>query len=292
MRESGELACWGLDSFGQTNAPDGRFVAVSAGLQHTCGIRESGELACWGHNWFSETNAPGGRFSAISAGSQYTCDIRESGEIACWGFNSDGQTDAPGGRFRAVGSGLWHTCGVRESGELECWGDNDSGKTDAPIGRFRNVSAGEGQSCGLREAGWAGWLVCWGERDFGQTDAANAAAQINLDRGQIAARRLADGRTEFAWQPAIGERALPRRRYVPADAQVDRWLRSSPIELSGVELGRIEARLRADGRIESAFAPTGSERILPPSRYTPAAAPPGRWLRSSEIDPTPPPPPR
>lgn len=180
---------------------------------------------------------------------------------------------------------------MRESGEVECWGDNEFGQTEAPAGGLRSVSAGGAQSCGLRDAGWASWPVCWGERDFGQTDAVNAAVAVNLDRGRIVVRRLADGRIEFAWQPAIGERILPRRRYVPADARVDRWLRSSLIELSGVAIGRIEARLRADGRIESAFrptsAPTGGERILPPARYFPAAAPHGGWLRGSEIDPTP-----
>ena len=99
------------------------------------------------------------------------------------------------------------------------------------------------------------------------------------------ARRLADGRTEFAWQPTDSdERILPRSRYFPASAAVDRWLRSSPIEVGGVEIGRINARLRADGRIEFAFTPTGGERILPPSRYFPAAAAIDRWLRSTEIE--------
>ena len=234
-------------------------------------MRESGEITCWGLDSFEQPAAAAGRFVAVSAGGFHTCAIRESGELVCWGLNTDGQADAPGGRFRAVGSGLWHSCGVRESGEVKCWGDNEFGQTEAPAGGFRSVSAGGAQSCGLRDAGWASWPVCWGERDFGQTDAANATAAVNLDRGRIVVRRLDDGRTEFAWQPAIGERILPRQRYVPADARVDRWLRSSLIELSGVAIGRIEARLRADGRIESAFRPIGARH--------------DGWLRGSEIDP-------
>ena len=90
---------------------------------------------------------------------------------------------------------------------------------------------------------------------------------------------------EFGWQPADGgERVLPRRRYVPADAAVGRWLRSSAVEVDGVELGRIEARLRADGRIEFAFRPSGGERILPSVRYLPVDAEVGRWLRSAVIE--------
>ena len=101
--------------------------------------------------------------------------------------------------------------------------------------------------------------------------------------GRIVAQRLDDGRTEFGWQPADGERVLPRARYFPADAEVDRWLNSSPVEVDGVEIGRINARLREDGRIEFAFTPTDGERIEPSARYFPADVRVGRWLRSTEI---------
>ena len=109
--------------------------------------------------------------------------------------------------------------------------------------------------------------------------AASAAA------GRIVARRLSDGRTEFGWLPSgATEHVLPRGRYFPVDAQVDRWLNSTPVEVDGVALGRINARLRADGRIEFAFTPTSGARILPPSRYFPLGATVDRWLRSTEID--------
>ena len=52
---------------------------------------------------------------------------------------------------------------------------------------------------------------------------------------RITARRLADGRVEFALQERKAsqwsERLLPRGRYFPTSARVDRWLRSSPLEL-------------------------------------------------------------
>lgn len=105
------------------------------------------------------------------------------------------------------------------------------------------------------------------------------------DAGRIVARRLADGRTEFGWQPeGSDERVLPSSRYFPTNARVDRWLNSSPIEVNGLEVGRINARLRADGRIEFAFTPTDGARILPPGRYFPTSAAIDVWLRSTEID--------
>ena len=113
--------------------------------------------------------------------------------------------------------------------------------------------------------------------------AQSVQAQGDEQSGRIVARRLDDGRTEFGWQPAGGERALPRARYFPAGADVGRWLNSSPVEVGGTEIGRINARLREDGRIEFAFTSTDGERILPPSRYFPVGARVGRWLRSTEI---------
>ena len=78
---------------------------------------------------------------------------------------------------------------------------------------------------------------------------------------------------------------LPRQRYfpAPADATVDRWLRSSPVSVGGTAIGQINARLLSDGRIEFAFAPIGGQRIQPRTRYFPTGARIGQWLRSSEI---------
>ena len=59
---------------------------------------------------------------------------------------------------------------------------------------------------------------------------------MELDSGRIVASRRAGGRIEFGWQPADGgERVLPQQRYFPTDATVDRWLRSTEIELDEYE---------------------------------------------------------
>ena len=104
--------------------------------------------------------------------------------------------------------------------------------------------------------------------------------------GRIVARRLADGRTEFAWHVEDGDRVLPRQRYLPAEPPTGRWLNSSDIIVEGVNVGRINVRVRADdGRVEFAFTPAGRERILPRSRYFPSNAETGVWLRSTLIEP-------
>ncbi len=68
--------------------------------------------------------------------------------------------------------------------------------------------------------------------------------------GRIMARRLDDGRVEFAYRPEGEEIILPRGRFFPTSARLDRWLNSTPIQFDGVEIGKISARLREDGRIE------------------------------------------
>lgn len=102
--------------------------------------------------------------------------------------------------------------------------------------------------------------------------------------GRIVARRLADGRTEFGWRPTgATNRVLPTGRFFPADVDHRRWLRSTPVEVDGAQIGRIYARLIADGRIEFAFKPTDGGRISPRVRHFPTDATVGTWLRSAEI---------
>ena len=56
---------------------------------------------------------------------------------------------------------------------------------------------------------------------------------------RVAARKLADGRVEFAVQQRIdgawGERRLPDRRFFPADTAVGRWLVSSPLTFNATD---------------------------------------------------------
>ena len=112
--------------------------------------------------------------------------------------------------------------------------------------------------------------------------------------GYIVAQRLDDGRVQVIWREREVNSwwIVPNQRYIPADAPVDRWLRSSILEVGGFALISLDARLRSDGRIEFAYSrigwkdfrdPNDRERILPDQRYFPADAPVGRWVYSSRI---------
>ena len=122
---------------------------------------------------------------------------------------------------------------------------------------------------------------------------------------RISARQLEDGRVEFGLQQRVdgrwGERVLPRSRYFPADATINRWLNSTPMAVSvadaddlaegpqtsnSVEV-RITARQLGDRRVEFALQQRvdgeWGDRILTPSRYFPPTARVNRWLNSTSM---------
>lgn len=74
---------------------------------------------------------------------------------------------------------------------------------------------------------------------------------------RINARQLADGRVEFAPEHQ-GERILPRQRYFPAQAPVDRWLRSSAVPLD-VEIpnepSRVDDAMTQSGETQAEAQP-------------------------------------
>lgn len=105
-----------------------RWTAVTAGNQHSCGLRADGTVTCWGYDSDGETDAPDGQFTAVSAGSYFTCGVRSNGTITCWGLGQ--LSDAPDGRFTAVSAGGAHSCGLRTNGTITCWGDRHN--TDVP----------------------------------------------------------------------------------------------------------------------------------------------------------------
>ena len=194
MDETGAIVCWGSNSYGATDTDnlEGSFIAVSAGISHSCAIAEmfetavsnasaSGEIVCWG--WVAvgrqEINdaSPTGRFSAVSAGRYHSCGLRESGAIECWitgdptldpaaRINDDGWLAAPTGSFSAISTSETQACAIRKSGEIVCWGPEHDGQTDAPAGRFSAVSVTSYQSCAIRDTGA---IVCWGGNTDGES---------------------------------------------------------------------------------------------------------------------------
>ena len=89
---------------------------------------QAGEVVCWGYNSYGQCDAPDGVFTQVAAGGEHSLGLREDGTIECWGLNNEGQCDAPKGKFTQVSAGYYHSIGLREDGTVECWGRNNYGQ--------------------------------------------------------------------------------------------------------------------------------------------------------------------
>ncbi|HEU4642495.1 MAG TPA: Ig-like domain-containing protein [Gemmatimonadaceae bacterium] len=168
---SGDSYCWGLDQYGQLGngttvpfphgvpspvrvATDVRFVALTAGMFHACGLDAEGRAYCWGQNRLGQLGvgtladsvvvaprlvALDARFASISAGGEHTCGITRNGVSYCWGENTNGQLGlgvtsvdedvhpspervigAPA--FQSIDAGGNGTCAVGQNVRVYCWG--------------------------------------------------------------------------------------------------------------------------------------------------------------------------
>ncbi len=132
-----------------------RFVTISAGGSHSCGLTSGGQAYCWGKTQGTlagdtyglgdgtTTNSPtpipvanGMSFSTITAGNQFTCALAVAGSAFCWGRNANGTlgdgtgtsqlspvTVSGGYTFGLIMSGYQTTCGrLASDGSIYCWG--------------------------------------------------------------------------------------------------------------------------------------------------------------------------
>jgi alpha-tubulin suppressor-like RCC1 family protein len=167
--------CWGLISDGRlgigSTFPDNyrtrptlvagqlTFMRVSAGANHSCGLRRSGKAFCWGDNRFGQLGdgttidrwtpraIPTLLFNQVVAGardrrsSTHTCGVTTENKAYCWGANDEGQlgngtTDskvqprpvAGGLSFLGVDPSGDHSCGVTIAHQVYCWGWNYYGQ--------------------------------------------------------------------------------------------------------------------------------------------------------------------
>ena len=327
---------------GSSNEWRSSYIQVSVGWRHACAITTGGAVECHGTDTYGETDAPTGRFSQVSAGVYHTCAITTDGAVKCWGSNRGGKADAPAGRFSQVSAGQEHTCAITTGGHLECWGafrqsgssfaeghaaqgdptvedsqpatnmlklrvqpGEDAGAIvqhapeyrSAPVIGDGDVSTEQVLHARLEARPEIGWRFSHWSGDLSgthpealvrlqgqqQITAHFVETKIETLTARIVVRPLADGRIEFALQATDERRILPDTRLFPRNATVDSWLTSSKISYHGQPLGQIAARRLADGRTEFRFVTPEGKRLLPSGRKLPANPSEG-WKRSTEIE--------
>ena len=175
-----------------------RYQRIEAGKNHTCGIKLDNTVVCWGDNTHGQTNAPQGQFLSVSAGDVYSCGINFENRLVCWGHAAI--PAAPDGNFTDVAVGDSHACAVtravNDANRIICWGlPNNDGRTvnqSRNAQAFQLVSAGTDYNCTLHQPDrYGGRMLCWGNntRDYYySSDEARRLTSIDTGNAHICGR--------------------------------------------------------------------------------------------------------
>jgi Regulator of chromosome condensation (RCC1) repeat len=243
VRSDGTLACWGANFYGESAPPAGTFTQVAAGSLHSCGVRTGGALACWSYNANGQSSPPSGTFTAVTVGQYHSCGLRTDGTVACWGFNGFGQSPPPAGAFTAIEAGGFRTCGVRSNATIACW--DASGPLEAPIGPFTAVDAATDGACGVRPSGS---LVCWGLMPPGEPPPGRFKTVSTGDRGSCGER--VDGVFQcWGLDAALGEPFGLPGRSAPPGALVVLDAPARVMDTRSPDGHTVDGKFQASGRI-------------------------------------------
>lgn len=86
-------------------------------------------------------------WSRVTAGYDHTCGVKEHGALYCWGGNSHGQVGdgtatlrlvptrelSSGNDWARVEGSHEHTCALKSDGSLWCWGEGTWGQLAQPV---------------------------------------------------------------------------------------------------------------------------------------------------------------
>lgn len=180
--------------------------SVAAGGDHTCALIVSGDVQCWGENSYGQlgdathirSNRPVGLWvssddvDAITAGVYHTCAL-VGGKVKCWGNNENGQlgnasfvdssvaVEVSGlTGATAIAAGKWFTCALVTGGAVKCWGEGKwgqlgdgrmEGDSSIPVSvsgitGASAIAAGDYHACALFDADHT--VKCWGDNEWGQ----------------------------------------------------------------------------------------------------------------------------
>ena len=132
------------------------------------------------------------------------------------------------------------------------------------------------------------WLVSAPLTIQVQADSMSAATPDPLSEVRITARRIDDGRTEFALQQRDadgqwGERQLPARRFFPANVAAGRWLVSAPLTIQVEGSGRPAATCAFSEQIDRVSSATFEVRNADGSSGTAFYIGNGEWITNYHV---------
>ena len=143
---------------------------VSAGDDHTVGLKADGTVVALGDNYDGQCDVDGWTdIVAVSAAWRHTVGLKADGTVVAVGYNGSGQCDVDGWTdIVAVSAGSRHTVGLKADGTVVAVGDNRYGQCDVDGWTdIVAVSAAWRHTVGLKADGT---VVAVGYNDYGPCD--------------------------------------------------------------------------------------------------------------------------
>ena len=142
LRSDGTVVATGDNYFGQCDVSDLKnIVAVFAGRYHTVGLHSDGTVVATGDNRFGQCDVSEWKnIVAISAVNNHTVGLRSDGTVVATGDNYFGQCDVSDWKdVVAVAAGVDHTIGLRSDGTAVAVGANNNGQCN--VSEWKNIVA-------------------------------------------------------------------------------------------------------------------------------------------------------
>jgi alpha-tubulin suppressor-like RCC1 family protein len=228
LKSDGSILVWGSNNFFQLGDSGSNmskspvkvsskldvWLNISAGKNHTLGLKTTGTLLAWGSNAFGELGIgttsnkvspveinSEHNWTNIAAGNNFSLALKSDGSLWSWGFNSNGelglgnniQIDKPKqiGTERdwvSIAAGANHSLFLKSNGTLWVSGKNDKGqlgdgtKTDRNIptkvktdSNWVSIVAGQEYSFGIKSNGT---LWAWGNNKDGALGLGDTINQV------------------------------------------------------------------------------------------------------------------
>ena len=122
-----DMACWKIYSEELAINP-GPFTDIGIGLHHACAIRVDGSVFCdeeGEYDRHGRSRPPPTKFVQISGGWFHVCGITQTSDIECWGSGERGvvgeRLSAPEGKFTTLAIGWRNSCALSPDGHAVCW---------------------------------------------------------------------------------------------------------------------------------------------------------------------------
>ena len=153
LKSDGMVVAVGRNRYGECDVEGWTdIVAVSAGFGHTVGLKSDGTVVAVGSNTWEQCDVEGWTdIVAVSAGSDHTVGLKSDGTVVAVGSNSSGQCDVEGWTDIVAISAGYHTVGLKSDGTVVAVGNNDDGQCDVEGWTdIVAVSAGRSHTVGLK----------------------------------------------------------------------------------------------------------------------------------------------